>query len=196
MSETLLFLTDFFRIDIFVGFGFYSIIYFSLRLLLKNETFITEFDESAVQTVVYGGVIWLCLWVIETFVYYYGLENEIEKNGYYEYLTGKYSYGIWTQSIFWFLLTQLYRIKIIRRFLIFRIIISLFFTITYERFVIIVTSLHKDYLPSNWTMGYNFTLTPYWIFLGWISKILIFILLVMLYHFVIRKIKNALQQNV
>jgi molybdopterin-containing oxidoreductase family membrane subunit len=34
-----------------------------------------------------------------------------------------------------------------------------------ERFVIIVTSLHRDYLPSSWTI-YNPTITEIVIFIG------------------------------
>lgn len=188
MDETLFFLNDLIRIDIFVGFGFYSIIYFSLRLIFKENTFLAKFDKSAVQVIIYGGFLWLCLWLIGTFVYYHGLKSGIEKREYLELVFGKYSYGIWVQPIFWFLLTQLYRIRMIGRFLIPRVIISLLFVLTFEQFVIIVTSLHRDYPPNNWTLGFNVTLDPHWILLGLISKILMFIFIVVLYHFGLKKI--------
>lgn len=148
-----------------------------------------DFDKSALQVIIYGGIVWLLLWLISIFSYYMKLDG-IDKSEYYNRLTGQYSYGIWIQPIFWFLLTQLYRIKFIKRFLIFRIAISLLFVVTLERFVILATSLHRDYLPNDWTWGINLTLNPYWLFLGWVGKILIFLLLVTLYHFAKRKIKT------
>ena len=190
MDETFFFLGDFLRIDIFVGFGFYSIIYFLLRLIFRENTFLTEFDKSVVQAIIFGGFLWLCLWLIGTLVFYQGLENGIEKQEYIERAIGKHSYGIWIQPFFWFSLTQLYRMGIIRKFLISRIIISLLFALTFEQFMILVTSIHRDFSPDNWTFGYNLTLSPYWIFLGWLSKILLFIFVVVFYHFGIKKIKT------
>ncbi|MCB0476489.1 MAG: hypothetical protein KDC69_12485, partial [Flavobacteriaceae bacterium] len=82
MNEIINFLTDFIRIDIFVGFGFYSIIYFLLRAFLKDKSFISEFDKSAVQLIIYLGFIWLALWIIGIFVFYSELENETERAEY------------------------------------------------------------------------------------------------------------------
>lgn len=189
MSETINLITDFIRIDIFIGFGFYSIIYFLLKWFLRDKTFISDFDKSAVQLIIYLGFAWLILWLIGTLVFYIGLENEIEKEEYYGHLTGKYSYGIWIQPIFWFLLTQLYRIKIIRKYLFFRIVISLLFIVTYERFVIIVTSLHRDYLPSTWTLNNEYDLDSSYMVLRILGRILVVVTIISLYHFGIKKIK-------
>lgn len=193
MSEIINFITDFIRIDIFVGFGFYSILYFLLRLFLKDKTLISDFDKSAVQLIIYLGFLWLALWLIGTLVFYFGLENETEKAQYYEHLTGKYAYGIWIQPIFWFLLTQLYRIKLIKKYLIFRIIISLFFVLTFERFILFIISLHRDYLPSSWTLDNEYGIDTDYLIMGLLSKTLVVLAIISLYHFGIKKIKNALQ---
>ncbi len=189
MSEIIDFIVKFIRIDIFVGFGFYSIIYFLLLLNLKYKTLSIEFDKSAVQLIIFGGIVWFVLWLIGTLIFYLELDG-IEKSEYYEQLTGKYSYGTWIQPIFWLILTQLYRINFIKRFLFFRLAISLLFVLTFERFVIIVTSLHRDYLPSNWTLKTDLELsTEYWI-LGLLAKVLIFIATVSIFHFGRKKIKT------
>lgn len=189
MSEILFFIGDFLRLDIFVGFGYYSIIYFLLRRILKDRTFITDFDKSAVSIVIFGGIIWFLLWLIGIFTYYTELDG-IEKSEYFERLTGKYAYGTWIQPIFWLILTQLYRIKFIKRFLFFRIIISLLFVLTFERFVIMVTSLHRDYLPSDWTLKTDVELgTEYWI-IGLLAKIFFFITTASVFHFGRKKIKT------
>lgn len=188
MSTVLNFITDFIRIDIFVGFGLYSIIYFILRAFLKDKTFISDFDNSAVQLIIHLGFIWLALWLVGTFVFYNSLENEIQKGEYYEYLTGKYAFAIWTQPLFWFLLTQLYRLKFIKKHLIFRIIISLLFVLTYERFIIIVTSLHSDYLPSSWTPYNQYGIEASYLTIGLWGKILVVLTAISLYHFGIKKV--------
>ena len=53
-----------------------------------------------------------------------------------------------TPQLFWF--------KKIRRNLTITFIVSIFINIGmwFERFVIVVTSLHRDYLPSSWSMYY------------------------------------------
>ncbi|WP_346882035.1 hypothetical protein [uncultured Algibacter sp.] len=188
--EILNFITNFIRIDIFLSFGFYSIIYFILRTFLKDKVFILDFDKSATELIIYLGFVWLVLWLIGTWIYYLGLENKIEQIKYYELLTGKYAYAIWIQPIFWFLLTQVYRIKFIKKYLIFRIIISLFFIVTFERFVILITLFHRDYLPSNWTLDNKYGIDTNNLILGLLGKILVIIMIISLYHFGIKKIKT------
>jgi molybdopterin-containing oxidoreductase family membrane subunit len=67
-----------------------------------------------------------------------------------------------TPQLFWF--------KKIRTNIIATFIISIFVNIGmwFERFVIIVTSLHRDYLPSSWTM-FSPTFVDIGIFVGTIG---------------------------
>src|SRR3972149_6423619 len=62
---------------------------------------------------------------------------------------------------------QLFWFKKLRRNMIFTFIIAIFINIGmwFERFVIIVTSLHRDYLPSSWSM-YKPTIVEISIFVG------------------------------
>ncbi len=178
MSEILDFLTDFIRIDIFVGFGWYSMLYFLLKWVVKDKTVISDFDKSAVQLVVYGGFIWLTLWLTKTGFFY--LESEINRV--------KYSGHVgWIEAIFWFLLTQLYRINPVRRFLVFRILISLLFLLTVERFVILLTLFHRDYLPDTWGLFSDFEDGFFALLLVVLIKIGFFLLTVSLYRFVMGK---------
>jgi Ni/Fe-hydrogenase subunit HybB-like protein len=67
-----------------------------------------------------------------------------------------------TPQVFWF--------KRIRRSITATFIISIFVNIGmwFERFVIIVTSLHRDYLPSSWVM-FHPTFVDIGIFVGTIG---------------------------
>ena len=62
---------------------------------------------------------------------------------------------------------QLFWIKAVRRNMVIVFIISIFVNIGmwFERFVIIVTSLHRDYLPSNWAY-YSPSWVDIWTFVG------------------------------
>jgi len=156
LNEIINFITDAIRIGIFSGFGFYSIIFYVAKLLVRDKSFILKFDKNAVNLIITLGIVWIILWLIGVFIFYLGLENQIEKTNYIKRITGIYSIGIWLQPFFWFFLTQLYRIKFIKKYLIFRLFISFFFIFPFERFMIILTSLHQDYLPS-WSIDNEFS---------------------------------------
>jgi len=157
---------------------------------LREKTFILNFDKSAVHLITSLGIIWIILWLIGIPLTYLGLESEIEKTNYIERLTGKYWYGIWIQPFFCFFLTQLYRINFIKRYLIFRIFLSLLFVFTFERFVIIVTSLHQDYLPSSWSIDNEFNIPTDYLIIGVLVKTFTAILVFSLYHFGKKYIKS------
>lgn len=186
MTDTFTFITDIIRLDIIIGFGLYSILFFIIKLFIEKKEFIIQFDENACKIAIYSGIIFAILWLIGMYSYYFSLTDELEKTSYVQRLTGKYWFGYWLQPLFWILLTQLLRIRLLRKNLIFRIIMSLLFVITFERFIIIVTSFHRDYLPSSWSM--NLSITE--IIGGLTSKILIFIVLVSIFHFGKQKVKT------
>ena len=69
-------------------------------------------------------------------------------------------------------------VKKLRTSIVFSFVISLVVNIGmwFERFVIIVTSLHRDYLPSSWTM-FSPTVYDIGIFLGTIGFFFVLFLL-------------------
>ncbi|MCB9261277.1 MAG: hypothetical protein H6607_02720 [Flavobacteriales bacterium] len=166
-----------------------------MKAFLKDKKTIEELDKSAVQLIIFLGFVWLAFWFIGALAFYFGLEDETIKAEYYERFTGKYAFALWIQPMFWFLLTQAYRIRFIRKHLIPRIIISLLFVVTIERFTLIVTTLHRDYLPSSWASNNEFGMDMKYPIVGLLGKILVFLAVVCLYHFGVKKIKNALYQR-
>jgi len=67
---------------------------------------------------------------------------------------GKYWFGYWVQPLLWVSLTQLLRIKTIRKNVLLRILFSFLLIFSIEKYVIMMVAFHRDYLPSSWTM-YN-----------------------------------------
>lgn len=186
MKETIHLIIEIIRIDIPIGFGLYSILFFIIRFFSKQKKLLNDFDVSACRLMVYAGIVFGVLWMAEILISYYELNNEIEKSAFQQRLFGVYWFGFWLQPLFWIFLTQLLRIKILRKSLIYRLVLSLLFYFTFERIVILTTSLHKDYLPDSW--GLEFSTTE--IILGLTAKTILFILLVSIYHYGTRKFKT------
>ena len=68
--------------------------------------------------------------------------------------TGPYAWAYWTMMTCNVISPQLFWSKKIRTSIVASFILSIVVNIGmwFERFVIIVTSLHRDYLPSSWAM--------------------------------------------
>jgi len=178
------FILDFIRVDLLIGFGWYSVMFFILRLFKYRKDILTEFDKNACKTFIFLGILFAVVWFLAVMLDYALIMTEDEKMQFLGRLTGEYSFGIWFQPLFWLMITQLIRFNIIRKFLFLRILIVVPFIITFERFVIIVTSLHRDYLPSSWTI-YNYIGFTWWEFLLSIPvKAIEFSLIVFVYKYV------------
>lgn len=184
MTGTLEFILDFIRLDILLAFGYYSILFFVVRLFLRQKDFINEFDQSTCRLIVHAGLVWGIFWILSMVNFYI-----VDPESYLRF--APFWWGIWFEPIFWVLLTQLLRFKLFRKLLIYRVVMSLLFVLTVERFVIIVTSLHRDYLPSSWspTSSFNIGLSTGEIIIGLLAKIISFMLIASVYHFGKRKIK-------
>ena len=83
---------------------------------------------------------------------------------------GPYWWAYWSMMTCNVITPQLFWSKKIRTSIMATFIISIFVNIGmwFERFVIIVTSLHRDYLPSSWVM-YSPTYIEVGIFVGTIG---------------------------
>ncbi|MGC4122239.1 MAG: polysulfide reductase NrfD [Myxococcales bacterium] len=92
--------------------------------------------------------------------YAYGLEffiawysgNEYEKFTFINRAFGPYAWAYWTMMTCNVITPQLFWFKKVRTSVVASFVLTIFVNIGmwFERFVIIVTSLHRDYLPSSW----------------------------------------------
>lgn len=178
------FILNFIRIDLILGFGWYSVLFFTLKLFKYKKDLLTEFDKDACKTFVFLGILFAVIWFLAVTLDYAMIMTEDEKTQFLGRLTGEYSFGIWFQPLFWLIITQLIRFNIIKKFLFFRILIVIPFVLTFERFVIIVTSLHRDYLPSSWTMYVDLGFTWWEFLLSILLKAIEFGIIVLAYKYV------------
>jgi len=137
---------------IFSGFGMVLTLLIPLRKVCRLEDVITlRHIELMGKVILATGSIVGYAYGMEFFIAWYG-GNPYERYAFENRAFGPYWWSYWimitcnvvTPHLFWF--------KWVRRNMVVVFIISIFVNIGmwFERFVIIVTSLHRDYLPSSW----------------------------------------------
>jgi len=155
---------------IFSGFAMVLTLMIMTRKILKLEDYITiGHIESMNKIIVLTGSIVGCAYLTELFTAWYS-GNMYEQAAFANRALGPYWWSYWGMMTCNVISPQLFWIKPLRRNVAFTFFMSFVINIGmwFERFVIIVTSLHRDYIPSNWTM-YSPTYVEISIFIGTIG---------------------------
>ena len=145
---------------VFSGFGMVLTLLIPLRTICKLEDIITtKHVDMMCKVILATGSIVGYAYGMEFFIAWYG-GNPYELYAFQNRAFGPYWWAYWSMISCNVICPHLFWFKWCRRNMVFVFIVSIFVNIGmwFERFVIIVTSLHRDYLPSNW--GY---FTPTWV---------------------------------
>jgi len=164
---------------IFSGFAMVSLLLIILRKVCKLEAYITLKHIELMNTVMLvAGSIVAVAYLTEFFMAMRS-HSEFEQYVFHNRATGAYAWAFWTMIICNIVLPQLLWFKKLRRSITFSVCVALVVCVGmwFERFVIIVTSLHRGYLPSSWTM-----FSPTWVDIGiFVGTLGFFFLLFLLY---------------
>jgi molybdopterin-containing oxidoreductase family membrane subunit len=163
---------------IFSGFAMVQTLLIIMRKVSHLEDYITvQHIELMNIVIMITGSIVGCAYITELFIAWYS-GVEYEQYAFLNRATGPYwwayllmmSCNVFSPQIMWF--------KKIRTSIVISFIISIVVNVGmwFERFVIIVTSLHRDYLPSSWTM-FSPTFVDIGIFIGTIGFFFVLFLL-------------------
>ncbi len=145
---------------IFSGFAMVLTLLLIARKVLGFESYITMAHiESMNKIIILTGSIVGVAYGTEFFIAWYS-GVEYEQYAFINRATGPYWWAYWSMITCNVISPQLFWFKKIRTSVAATWILSIFVNIGmwFERFVIIVTSLHRDYLPSSWAMFY-----PTWV---------------------------------
>src|SRR5436309_4532448 len=137
---------------IFSGFGMVLSLLLPLRTVCKLQDVITvRHIELMGKVVLATGSMVGYAYGMEFFIAWYGC-NHYELYAFKNRAFGPYWWAYWTMISCNVLSPQLFWFKAVRTNMVLVFILSIFVNIGmwFERFVIIVTSLHRDYMPSNW----------------------------------------------
>ena len=139
---------------VFSGFGMVLLLLIITRSVMHLERYITlhHLDRMARITLLTGSLVALS-YGTEWFIAFYG-DNPNERFVLINRATGPYWWAFWTMVICNGVVPQVLWFKRVRMSPALLLPISILVNIGmwFERFVIIVTSLHRSYLPSSWVM--------------------------------------------
>jgi molybdopterin-containing oxidoreductase family membrane subunit len=155
---------------IYAGFAMVLILAIPIRAFYGLEDFITmRHLENMAKIILVTGLIVAYGYMVEAFFGWYSA-NPYESYMILNRMKGPYAWMYWvllfcnavTPQVFWF---KSMRTSITALFIV-SVIVSI--GMWFERFIIVVTSLHRDFLPSSWGMYYP-TKWDFGMFLGTIG---------------------------
>ncbi|MFC4870158.1 NrfD/PsrC family molybdoenzyme membrane anchor subunit [Negadavirga shengliensis] len=151
---------------IFSGFAMVLTLMIVTRKVFKLEDYITigHIELMNIVIIITGSIVGIA-YITEFFIAWYS-GVEAEQYAFVNRMFGPYWWAYWSMMTCNVISPQLFWFKKIRTSIAATFILSLVVNIGmwFERFVIIVTSLHRDFLPSSWVMFYP-TLTDVGVYL-------------------------------
>jgi molybdopterin-containing oxidoreductase family membrane subunit len=141
---------------IFSGFAMVLTLMIITRKLFKLEDYITigHIELMNIVIIITGSIVGIA-YITEFFIAWYS-GVAAEQYAFVNRAFGPYWWAYWSMMTCNVISPQLFWFKKIRTSIVATFALSIVVNIGmwFERFVIIVTSLHRDYLPSSWAMFY------------------------------------------
>ena len=154
---------------VFSGFAMVQTLMLITRRVMNLQDYITlGHIEAMNKVIVLTGSIVGCAYLTELFMAWYGA-NMYEYDAFFRYrLAGPYGWSYWIMMTCNVVSPQLFWFKKLRRNIEFTFIMSVVVNVGrwFERFVIIVTSIFRDYLPSSWSLYYRPSIFEIGFYLG------------------------------
>jgi molybdopterin-containing oxidoreductase family membrane subunit len=139
---------------VFSGFGMVTTLLIVTRKVMNLGAYITgqHLDRMAKIMLLTGSLVAFS-YATELFTAWYG-RNPDERFAFWNRATGPYAWAFWTMVLCNALLPQILWLRRARACVPALFVLSVLVNVGmwFERFVIVVTSLHRGYLPSSWVM--------------------------------------------
>lgn len=137
---------------VFSGFAMVQTLLLIMRKAFKLEAYITRkhVEYMNIVIIVTGSIVGVA-YLTELFISWYS-GVEYESYAFLNRATGPYAWSYWIMMTCNVISPQLFWFKKLRTSFMFTFFLSIIVNIGmwFERYVIIVTSLHRDYVPSSW----------------------------------------------
>lgn len=155
---------------VFSGFAMVQTLMLIMRKTMKLENYVTikHIEYMNIVIIVTGSIVGVA-YITELFMSWYS-GVEYESYAFINRFSGPYAWAYWAMMTCNVISPQLFWFKKLRTSLGFTFFMSIIVNIGmwFERFVIIVTSLHRDYVPSSWTW-FHPTFVDIGVFIGTIG---------------------------
>ncbi|HKV38833.1 MAG TPA: NrfD/PsrC family molybdoenzyme membrane anchor subunit [Blastocatellia bacterium] len=155
---------------IYSGFAMVLVLAIPLRKFYRLEDFITmRHIRNMAKIMLATGLIVAYGYMMETFMAWYS-GNKYDRFGILNRMTGPYKYWYWLLILCNVVIPQILWIKKVRNSIaaVFSVSLVVLTGMWLERFVIVITSLSRDFLSSSWGM-YTATVYDWAIFIGTIG---------------------------
>ena len=156
---------------IFSGFAMVQTLLIVVRKVLNLQEYITlGHIEAMNKVIVLTGSIVGCAYLTELFMAWYS-QNEYEAYAFFysrANIFSPYGWSYWGMMFCNVVSPQVFWFRKLRRNVTFTFFMSVIVNIGmwFERFVIIVTSIYRDYLPSSWSTYYSPTIWEIGFYVG------------------------------
>jgi hypothetical protein len=181
MIENTEFVMSIIYFSFFTSFGLYSIIYVISSIFLKNSL-IETVDRTANKLVGFIGIVYLVVWICLIVANFVNISSP-QRDEILDRMFGKYWFGYWLQPALWIIMTQILRFEKIRKHKVLRFFFSVLFIYTIELYIGFLTSGIDFSNPRI-----HFTIMD--IVLGILTKIFLFLTIVLIYYFTEEKLRN------
>ncbi len=160
--------------DMFMGYGLFTLIYLFVSLFMENNRLIEKLDLAVNRFIGFVGIIYF-LCVMASIIMSMATVDDYQIR--WEPLV---------QVFLWTVITQLLWLEKIRKKRLIRLISAILLIISFELFVIVITSLHRDYSSGGLFSG----LSTVDIIIGLSSKMVVLCILAIIYSWVTDKLKE------
>jgi hypothetical protein len=160
--------------DMFIGYGLFTVIYLFISLFMENNRLIEKLDLAVNRFIVFVGIIYF-LCVMTSIIMSMATVDDYQIR--WEPLV---------QVFLWTVITQLLWVEKIRKKKLIRLIFAILLIISFELFVIVITSLHRDYSSGGLFSG----LSTVDIIYGLSSKMIVLCILAIIYSWATDKLKE------
>lgn len=161
-------------LDIFIGYGLFTLVWLGTSIIKGHSETIDKLDIKASKFIRLVGVIYFICIVTMIITSAFTVDD-------YEL-----RWHPLIQVIAWTTMTQLMIFEKVRTRRILRLTFAILFMVSFELFVILVTSFHRDYSTEGLFTGLSTTD----LVIGLTSKTLIFCILAIVYSFIIGQLKG------
>jgi hypothetical protein len=158
----------------FIGYGLFTLIYLFVSLFKENNRLIEKLDLAANRFIGFVGVFYFLCVMTSIIMSLATVDNY------------QIRWEPLVQVFLWTVITQLLWVEKITKKKLIRLVFSILLIISFELFVIVITSLHRDYSSGGLFSG----LSTVDIIIGLSSKIVVFCILAIIYSWVTDKLKE------
>lgn len=170
----------------FFGFGVYNLFYlfFKNSKVFKEKINLPAIDKAATTTLILCGFLYLFNFIYDWTLIFINADSENSQHQFQRF-KGPYGFSLYAQQATYIIISLLFTLKYVREKSILRFFIAFLLLFNFERYVIMITSFHRDYLPSSWTMHSS----NYYFLVDWTIKTLIFCSLTTIIYFLQNRTK-------